>query len=569
MKFIYIPLGCLFTLSAGAASPELDTAIQNVRTVCGNISNDFAHIKTMAGVNTAVTGVGTAVGVGATAVGIAKSSLDKDISALQENLRKIEVVDKEALTNEMRQYAESLKAVQTIAPTAISEAEKQSVKMGNWRTGLLATNTATNIAGAVIAGTNKVKKDLKSQIDACLASVKVLSNVYMQARISQTAPETEIQYAENIVRACDEWATVDIDSINNKSTGATVSSGIGAGVGLVGTIVSASANSSDVRKGDETREKNLNTAANVMAGGATVASGVATIFNATQISAAKRAIAVAEKCEGGTIMKRTVGILLGALLLCNGAFADEQSPQQIDMETKVLWYGGLVPRNFTKYVIQLNSPSEMYDADINKFDVLDAFESCLSYQQQSAEDISKYGSQYWSIKDIIKCCMETYTKSDSSEKCVSLVIKSIDEHNQMVAKAEKQSAEVSEINPDEKILWDAGAVAEAAHYVFDVYPSFSALADIETTEFPVPLYIRMHERIKPNPMKTINELKQLCLELAQILPDEDWEQLESTADTACQNFIKQAIYLHNSKIGIIKEQQQRELSSNASDSLEL
>lgn len=95
------------------------------------------------------------------------------------------------------------------------------------------------------------------------------------------------------------------------------------------------------------------------------------------------------------------------------------------------------------------------------------------------------------------------------------------------------------------------------------------MADIETTEFPVPLYIRMHERIKPNPMKTINELKQLCLELAQILPDEDWEQLESTADTACQNFIKQAIYLHNNKIGVIKEQQQRELSSNASDNLGL
>ena len=45
------------------------------------------------------------------------------------------------------------------------------------------------------------------------------------------------------------------------------------------------------------KEKNLNTAANVMAGGATVASGVATIFNATQIGAIKRAVNIAAECE--------------------------------------------------------------------------------------------------------------------------------------------------------------------------------------------------------------------------------------------------------------------------------
>jgi hypothetical protein len=52
-----------------------------------------------------------------------------------------------------------------------------------------------------------------------------------------------------------------------------------------------------VREGDANKEKNLNTAANVLAGGTTVASGVATVFNATQISAIKRAAAVADGCE--------------------------------------------------------------------------------------------------------------------------------------------------------------------------------------------------------------------------------------------------------------------------------
>ena len=61
---------------------------------------------------------------------------------------------------------------------------------------------------------------------------------------------------------------------------------------------SASANSKDVRDGDSNKEKNLNTAANVLAGGTTAASLSATIFNATQINAIKRAATVADECEG-------------------------------------------------------------------------------------------------------------------------------------------------------------------------------------------------------------------------------------------------------------------------------
>ena len=180
----------------------------------------------------------------------------------------------------------------------ISVAEQKSKNLGNWRTGTLAAATATNIAGAVMSGTNRVKGDLKQQIDECLMSVKTLSNVRMQARIDGSANDTELARAENIIRACDAWSTVDITPINNRSKGATISSGIGAGLGLAGTITSASANSKDVRDGDSDKEKNLNTAANVLAGGTTATSLSATIFNATQINAIKRAATVADECEG-------------------------------------------------------------------------------------------------------------------------------------------------------------------------------------------------------------------------------------------------------------------------------
>ena len=286
----------LLSLWAGVAhaSPDLSAAIENVRTTCGNISAELSDMKKMAGITTAVTGVGTVAGGVALGTGLAKTNVDKEIEA-KEKLPLLTIENENAFKNSVLNYAESKN--QSVN-TEKGIAEKKSQTLGNIRTGTLATATATNIAGAVMSGTNRVKGDLKSQIDECLASVKTLSNVRMQARISKTATDADLARAENIIRACDAWTTVDVSSINKRSTGATVSSGIGAGLGLAGTITSASANSKDVRDGDADKEKKLNTAANVLAGGTTAASLSATIFNATQISAIKRAATVADECEG-------------------------------------------------------------------------------------------------------------------------------------------------------------------------------------------------------------------------------------------------------------------------------
>ncbi len=290
-------LTILLLYSSGAyASPALDAAIDAVRQNCGNISGELNHMKTMAGINTAVTGVGTAVGVGATAVGIKKSSVDKEIAELkaaQQILPMIEIKDEVAFKQELEEYAASL--IDEL-PDEIDKKTAESKKLGNWRTGLLAANTATNIAGAAIAGTNHVGDDLKSKIDACIAATDNLSRAMGQARASGTTPDTDIARAERIVTECGMWSTVNLSRIDSRAKGATISSGIGAGVGLVGTITSAIANTDKTRQ-DAQKEKNLNNATNMMAGGATVASAAATVFNATQISAIKRASDVATKCE--------------------------------------------------------------------------------------------------------------------------------------------------------------------------------------------------------------------------------------------------------------------------------
>ena len=300
----------LFVSNIAYAGPELTAAIENVRTTCGNISAELNDMKKMAGITTAVTTVATVSGGVGFGAGVAKTKADKELSQTEQIVEELKAAGAKQVTSlEMfyETFADALGETGTVkgqdyAAQLRAKKDKlmqKSKNLGNLRTGTLAVATATNIAGAVMSGTNKVKGDLKQQIDECLTAVKTLSNVRMQARMDGGATDTDLARAENIIRACDAWTTVDITPINNRSKGATVSSGIGAGLGLAGTITSASANSDGVRNGDDAkREKNLNTAANVLAGGTTVASATATIFNATQINAIKRAATVADQCEG-------------------------------------------------------------------------------------------------------------------------------------------------------------------------------------------------------------------------------------------------------------------------------
>lgn len=295
-----LTFGIFISLMAGVAhaNTDLATAIENVRTACGNISAELSDMKKMAGITTAVTSVGTVAGGVALGTGLAKTNVDKEIADKdigKEVLPSITIEDEYAFMKELENHANTFLANMN---NETEKKNKKSQQLGNIRTGTLAAATATNIAGAVMSGSNRVKGDLKQQIDECLMSVKTLSNVRMQARIDGSATDTDLAHAENIIRACDTWTTVDVSSINKRSTGATVSSGIGAGLGLAGTITSASANSKEIRYGDADKEKKLNAAANVLAGGTTAASLSATIFNATQLSAIKRAATVADECEG-------------------------------------------------------------------------------------------------------------------------------------------------------------------------------------------------------------------------------------------------------------------------------
>jgi hypothetical protein len=280
---------------------SLDNALRATYTACVGIDDDLSELKKMAGINTVVTGVGTGLGMGATVIGIIKTKKDELREKLDKQLRDLRNMSNQefliflADVSNYKQYQDMLDKEQ--------KANKESKKLGNWRTGLMAGNTATNIAGAIISGNNKVHHDLQTQIDNCKQAVENLQNSIMQAKFDGE----DVSEATEIANACHEFVYVDISPINKRANGAMISSVVGATTGFAGTITSAVANSENVRKenaakqGKKTdedwkKEKNINTTANVLAGTSTVASGVATVFNATQIKAIKKVASVAEKC---------------------------------------------------------------------------------------------------------------------------------------------------------------------------------------------------------------------------------------------------------------------------------
>lgn len=285
-------------------------ALRATYTACVGIDDELAGLKKMAGINTAVTGVGTAAGAGATVTGIVKSQKDKEISEIEIKLEKLREIETEnpqtgnettdfdvfyrEFENSYTNIAQQLKDYQS----EIDKLTQQSKNLGNWRTGLLAGSTVTNIAGAAIAGTNKVSVGLREQINTCISAVDSLQQSMMQARMNGE----DITEAQSIVDACSEYKYVDVSKIDNRAKGSMISSVVGATTGLAGTITSATANT-DKTRNDNTdagkqKEKNLNTASNVLSGVTTAASATATVFNATQISAIKQVAEVAEKCTG-------------------------------------------------------------------------------------------------------------------------------------------------------------------------------------------------------------------------------------------------------------------------------
>lgn len=294
-------------ITNGAFATGVYENILNVQKACSGISESMHDLKVKAGIGTAVSAVGAVSGGVALGAGIAKQKTDDEINRFPDEIyalakRRVQQdginsLDATKLKSDIDAYIATKQSSGTNNAKTLDQLTEESRKQGNLRTGFVGAATATNIASTALAATNKVGDDLEKNIGDCITAVQDLAKAKFIATVEQNEEPAVLSRAETIVTACRDYEFVDLKPINNRAIGAAVASGIGIGTGVVGTITSALANTDKPGSGNADAEKNLNTTANVMSGATAAAGATAVIFNATQIAAIKKVVAVADMCE--------------------------------------------------------------------------------------------------------------------------------------------------------------------------------------------------------------------------------------------------------------------------------
>ncbi len=317
----YIAFLSVLILPFGAVAGGDDDALQElygvyatVQQFCGGLSDRISSVSGVAKVNTAVTAVGTVASGGALVTGIMKSKVDKEIEELQKQIcdrggcdpaKVAAMSDEEFLDIVAKPFVRQLeldrelKRLQQEKDAAIVK----SKKLGNWRTGLMAGTTATNIASAIIAGLNRNQSDLIQQVTACNTAVDKLRIARSAAINSGLSPieNPVLNQFNTTIQSCGSLKVADIEKIEKRMTVVMGTSIGGAVIGAVGTGTSAAANTDKIRNDDsddgKKKEKALNTTANVSAGLATATGAVGTGFNISLITLTKKLMKTAEQCE--------------------------------------------------------------------------------------------------------------------------------------------------------------------------------------------------------------------------------------------------------------------------------
>jgi hypothetical protein len=173
---------------------------------------------------------------------------------------------------------------------------------------LFATDTVTNVAGAVVASKTKVDEDFVAQITKCTESLGKLRNARIRVKTEDGSDvdKHQMDLSQNILDKCSEYEYMNLQQLNSLSKGALVTNSVGAATGMAATITSALGNKnnlSNVNFADTASVQKvnqygkINVASNFIGGVTTAASLTGTVLNATQIKTAKKILDIAQKCE--------------------------------------------------------------------------------------------------------------------------------------------------------------------------------------------------------------------------------------------------------------------------------
>ena len=303
-------------LTEGVLIGEAIELLDSTRVACGGISDELSHISGISVANTAVSGVGTVAAGGALAAGVKKSKTDKEIAEILARMCENDRCDPDRVENMSdAEFAEQvlphlIAAIEQAYADELSvlrdqqkEKTQQSIKLGNWRTALLAGTTATNITSAILAGLNRNQSDLIQHITVCNTLTGQLRDKMSQLQQAGVSPLDNPIFsdASQTIDTCGGINIADIEKIERRMTAVMGTSVAGATIGAVGTGVSAAANSKKIREDNsdpgQKKEVNLNKTANIMAGANIATGAVETGLNISLITLTKKLIKNAQACE--------------------------------------------------------------------------------------------------------------------------------------------------------------------------------------------------------------------------------------------------------------------------------
>ena len=295
MRGVFCAVLILITTGAFANDAcEYAHITNELRQNCTGINTKLQQIKNYGTANTIITGVGTAAAGGALYAGIKKKDFDKKAEELVKKMENIESMsDAEFVSflKEMARYQELKEQYDSMCELK-HDYQAKAKKLGNIRTGLMVGNTATAVAGTIIATKNKKESDeIKDIIQACLDTIK--NNEHKIGQSMVDCDPSQYEKLSQVISSCRTLSTENMEKISRQNKNSSVVSGVNIGTGVAGVVTSAMANKNQY----DTKTKNMNTAANVFAGTSALASGVSTVFNAVTLKAINDNLRASESCE--------------------------------------------------------------------------------------------------------------------------------------------------------------------------------------------------------------------------------------------------------------------------------
>ncbi len=290
-----------------ALADELTDATQlyeSARIVCSGISDEIRRTSGMSVAGAVVGGASAGVATGALVVGITKADLDAQIEAQIQKMCNNGGCD----INTMTQMSDESFLTRVLKPMAeisriIEQATQKSKQLGNWRTGLMSGTIATNLANTILAGLNRNQSDLIQQIQACNSIVAQLSGTRSRLIAAGINPlhNPIVNKIDGVTTWCQQIDISDIEKIEKRMNAVMGTAIAGTAIGVAGTATSAAANSNKIRTDDsehgKQKEKNLNTASNVLAGANIVTGATEMGFSISAASLSKKLIKQAKLCE--------------------------------------------------------------------------------------------------------------------------------------------------------------------------------------------------------------------------------------------------------------------------------